>query len=130
MNPLTEEQRLEEKIREAVPESMECRYLSVDVVETDFEESKTVKICIYCHAEDETYMCLYGRPLNLADLVYVITKKYRDEEFPDESLDGEEAQHLYVYSYVCKLLALWDLKQDFHNQKPEFYEFLSSLLLP
>lgn len=99
---------LEEVIRKAVPESMECLLMGIGENE----------ICHYCRAIDGGVDgCSTGRPLTLRDVL--ISAGVKD----DHGTMYNEGQF-----DVLKIVSMYDLTKDYHDQSEELYSFLYSLL--
>lgn len=132
-------QALEEKIRDAVKSPIDyvvpiCKKCGEFDVKCDEEWLKEVRVlCPKCMGNCNNKRIVYkDRPLNLQDVAYFLAKNYRDQEFPDESMKGKEATHLYIYSQVPEMLALADVTKDYQwniENNPEFSSLLVSLLL-
>jgi len=142
----TQKQRLEEKVREAVPESMElkfgCRvvrsteeYIFLhmsDEMTGDIE--KDMKQCaqLYCEKSDKIVFTtkidkILGRPLTLQDVLIALGKKNNTIAV------GVDGWFVKCESDICcedlsDTTEEYDLTKDYHHQSDEFYTFLYELL--
>jgi len=150
----TQKQRLEEKVREAVPESMElkfgCRvvrsteeYIFLhmsDEMTGDIE--KDMKQCaqLYCEKSDKIVFTtkidkILGRPLTLQDVLIALNKSGEmigvDDDGSFRSYPDGSRIHTYGgigCSFNGEYMPAYDLTKDYHHQSDEFYTFLYELL--
>lgn len=118
---LTQEQmkQLEAKIREACPHSMACQLREVGPVD----------LCIYCEGCD-TEECTVGRPLELADIMMFLESLF--DKAARAGMDTAKTCHVDTrgrITFGAYKSVQWNLKENFHSQRPEVHVFLYSLIV-
>jgi len=142
----TQKQRLEEKVREAVPESMElkfgCRvvrsteeYIFLhmsDEMTGDIE--KDMKQCaqLYCEKSDKIVFTtkidkILGRPLTLQD-VLIGLQGVDNQRFWISDRGEILSPDDWEFRKIPMQGRIYDLTKDYHHQSDEFYTFLYELL--
>jgi len=126
MNNLNESQKaeLEDKIREAVPESMDHNFIL------------SGEVCNQCSLSKEvcglTQVKCNGRKLNLQDVLIAlgeVTSKHQDWYYFDTS--GNLLIHGWHQTRVNSSPeeVFYNLTKNYHEQEEEFYIFLYQLLI-
>jgi len=108
--------KLEDKIRLAVPESMEHRWLTDNRVESD--------LCMYCDGNSKLphHLC-DGRPLNLQDVLIACKERELWVAVTEAGNFGRCEVGGNLKEFVW-----YDLTKDFYHQSDETYQFLYDIL--
>lgn len=124
-----QKQRLEDKIREGVPESMELKFGckvtdGVSGYIVNFVDPNCVHFCLG-NAEElgivRREWQILGRPLALQDVLIAL---------PDNLVQVHLSNPIVlIVDIYNKKEAQYDLTKDYHHQSEEFYEFLYQLLI-